>query len=146
MFLSPRPSVVVGCHSDLDLKEPIFSCPMTLIVDTSVGLFMSSFDPIFLFSPLTFLHLFQALCWSNIKGEFRAGVCECVWIMGSLGGETAKRKAMWLYPKVLGSNPSERWGQSACCSHGVVYIFGVCKILLEVKAVFCSFFLIISGY
>ncbi|KAG6646756.1 uncharacterized protein LOC122314710 isoform X1 [Carya illinoinensis] len=46
--------------------------------------------------------------------------------MGSLGGETAKKKAMWLYPKVLGSNPSERWGHSACCSQGVVYIFGGC--------------------
>ncbi|KAG2694614.1 hypothetical protein I3760_08G153900 [Carya illinoinensis] len=46
--------------------------------------------------------------------------------MGSLGGETAKKKAMWLYPKVLGSNPSERWGHSACCSPGVVYVFGGC--------------------
>lgn len=47
-------------------------------------------------------------------------------IMGSLGGEVAKKKAMWLYPKVLGFNPSERWGHSACCSHGVVYVFGGC--------------------
>ncbi|XP_059438300.1 uncharacterized protein LOC132171093 [Corylus avellana] len=46
--------------------------------------------------------------------------------MGSLGGETAKKKAMWLYPKVLGSHPSERWGHSACSSHGVVYVFGGC--------------------
>jgi hypothetical protein len=45
--------------------------------------------------------------------------------MGSLGGETARKKAMWLYPKVLGSHPSERWGHSACSSHGVVYVFGV---------------------
>jgi len=45
--------------------------------------------------------------------------------MGSLGGETAKKKAMWLYPKVLGFNPSERWGHSACYSHGIVYVFGV---------------------
>lgn len=46
--------------------------------------------------------------------------------MGSLGGETAKKKAMWLYPKVLGFNPSERWGHSACYSHGLVYVFGGC--------------------
>ncbi|KAL9341423.1 hypothetical protein Peur_064748 [Populus x canadensis] len=46
--------------------------------------------------------------------------------MGSLGGETAKKKAMWLYPKVLGFNPSERWGHSACYSHGIVYVFGGC--------------------
>ncbi|KAB5529148.1 hypothetical protein DKX38_019229 [Salix brachista] len=46
--------------------------------------------------------------------------------MGSLGGETARKKAMWLYPKVLGFNPSERWGHSACYSHGIVYVFGGC--------------------
>ncbi|KAJ7973263.1 BTB-kelch protein [Quillaja saponaria] len=46
--------------------------------------------------------------------------------MGSLGGETARKKAMWLYPKVLGFNPSERWGHSACFSEGVMYIFGGC--------------------
>ena len=46
--------------------------------------------------------------------------------MGSQGGEAAKKKAMWLYPKVFGFNPSERWGHSACYSHGVVYVFGVC--------------------
>ncbi|XP_058077112.1 uncharacterized protein LOC131225578 isoform X2 [Magnolia sinica] len=47
--------------------------------------------------------------------------------MGSLGGEVLmKKKAMWLYPKVLGFNPSERWGHSACCSNGVVYVFGGC--------------------
>ncbi|KAF8401314.1 hypothetical protein HHK36_012247 [Tetracentron sinense] len=45
---------------------------------------------------------------------------------GSMGGEVVKKKAMWLYPKVLGFNPSERWGHSACCSNGVVYIFGGC--------------------
>ncbi|GAB4855654.1 hypothetical protein Ancab_024276 [Ancistrocladus abbreviatus] len=45
--------------------------------------------------------------------------------MGSLGGE-APRKAMWLYPKAVGFNPSERWGHSACYSHGLVYIFGGC--------------------
>ncbi|XP_024039010.1 acyl-CoA-binding domain-containing protein 5 isoform X1 [Citrus sinensis] len=46
--------------------------------------------------------------------------------MSSLGGENAKRAAMWLYPKVLGFNPPERWGHSACYSHGAVYIFGGC--------------------
>ncbi|KAF5746701.1 Galactose oxidase/kelch repeat superfamily protein putative isoform 2 [Tripterygium wilfordii] len=46
--------------------------------------------------------------------------------MGSLGFETPKKKAMWLYPKVLGFNPSERWGHSACSSQGLVYVFGGC--------------------
>ncbi|KAM7273241.1 hypothetical protein ACFE04_027905 [Oxalis oulophora] len=55
--------------------------------------------------------------------------------MGSLGGETTttsnsiimeKKKAMWLYPKVLGFNPSERWGHSACYSNGSIYVFGGC--------------------
>ncbi|XP_068662718.1 uncharacterized protein [Aristolochia californica] len=46
--------------------------------------------------------------------------------MGSLGAELVKKKAMWLYPKALGFNPSERWGHSACCSNGVVYVFGGC--------------------
>lgn len=46
--------------------------------------------------------------------------------MGSLGGEVStKKKAMWLYPKVIGVSPSERWGHSACYSNGLVYIFGV---------------------
>ncbi|KAI5587115.1 hypothetical protein BDE02_05G010100 [Populus trichocarpa] len=46
--------------------------------------------------------------------------------MGSLGREASKKMAMWLYPKVSGFNPSERWGHSACYSHGVVYVFGGC--------------------
>ncbi|XVF41760.1 hypothetical protein PTKIN_Ptkin01aG0306300 [Pterospermum kingtungense] len=46
--------------------------------------------------------------------------------MGSLGAETAKKKAMWLYPKVSGFNPSERWGHSSCYSNGVLYVFGGC--------------------
>jgi hypothetical protein len=49
-------------------------------------------------------------------------------VMGSLGREASKKMAMWLYPKVSGFNPSERWGHSACYSHGVVYVFGVCLI------------------
>ncbi|PQP96114.1 hypothetical protein Pyn_37868 [Prunus yedoensis var. nudiflora] len=46
--------------------------------------------------------------------------------MGSLPGETARKKAMWLYPKVMGLNPSERWGHSACYARGVLYVFGGC--------------------
>ncbi|ONK63216.1 uncharacterized protein A4U43_C07F12590 [Asparagus officinalis] len=50
--------------------------------------------------------------------------------MGSLGGaslEVVKRKkAMWLYPKVVGFNPPERWGHSACLSDGLLYVFGGC--------------------
>lgn len=47
--------------------------------------------------------------------------------MGSLGGEEATRKkAMWLYPKLMGFNPSERWGHSACYFQGNMYVFGVC--------------------
>ncbi|XP_024019116.1 acyl-CoA-binding domain-containing protein 4 [Morus notabilis] len=46
--------------------------------------------------------------------------------MGSLGVEVAEKKAMWLYPKVMGFNPSERWGHSACYSQGILYVFGGC--------------------
>ncbi|XP_039032195.1 rab9 effector protein with kelch motifs-like isoform X3 [Hibiscus syriacus] len=46
--------------------------------------------------------------------------------MESSGAQMAKRKAMWLYPKVSGFSPSERWGHSACYSNGVVYVFGGC--------------------
>ncbi|KAE8675450.1 Detected protein of confused Function [Hibiscus syriacus] len=46
--------------------------------------------------------------------------------MESSGAQMAKRKAMWLYPKVSGFNSSERWGHSACYSNGVVYVFGGC--------------------
>ncbi|CAL5330085.1 RING finger protein B-like isoform X1 [Camellia sinensis] len=45
--------------------------------------------------------------------------------MGSLGGEVAN-KAMWLYPKVMGFNPTERWGHSSCYSDGSIYVFGGC--------------------
>ncbi|KAM0915968.1 hypothetical protein ACQ4PT_010484 [Festuca glaucescens] len=37
-----------------------------------------------------------------------------------------RRKAMWLYPKVVGFNPPERWGHSACFFEGVIYVFGGC--------------------
>ncbi|KAF5194047.1 Rab9 effector protein [Thalictrum thalictroides] len=48
-------------------------------------------------------------------------------MMRSLGSDqVVKNKAMWLYPKVSDFNPSERWGHSACCYSGVVYIFGGC--------------------
>lgn len=77
--------------------------------------------------------------------KLRKCVCVCVClIMGSLGVETAKKKAMWLYPKVLGSHPSERWGHSACSSHGVLYVFGVCLTLISTLS--GLFFLIISRY
>ncbi|KAK8934140.1 hypothetical protein KSP39_PZI014291 [Platanthera zijinensis] len=48
--------------------------------------------------------------------------------MGSLGGGEAvkRRKAMWLYPKIVGFNPPERWGHSACIFDGVLYVFGGC--------------------
>ncbi|ERN03111.1 rab9 effector protein with kelch motifs [Amborella trichopoda] len=42
-----------------------------------------------------------------------------------MGGGVVK-KPMWLYPRVLGFNPSERWGHSACYSDGVLYVFGGC--------------------
>ncbi|KAL0387338.1 UNVERIFIED_CONTAM: Kelch domain-containing protein 3 [Sesamum radiatum] len=44
--------------------------------------------------------------------------------MGSLGEVVARNKAMWLCPKMMGSNPSERWGHSACYFNGLLYIFG----------------------
>ncbi|KAL7082153.1 hypothetical protein ACP275_14G081900 [Erythranthe tilingii] len=49
--------------------------------------------------------------------------------MGSLGGEasSATNKAMLVYPKMFGANPSERWGHSACFFNGLVYIFGGCR-------------------
>ncbi|KAI5007607.1 hypothetical protein ZWY2020_054768 [Hordeum vulgare] len=37
-----------------------------------------------------------------------------------------RRKAMWLYPKVVGFNPPERWGHSACFFQGLIYVFGGC--------------------
>ncbi|WCJ43060.1 Rho GTPase-activating protein gacHH [Euphorbia peplus] len=46
--------------------------------------------------------------------------------MGSLGDDSSRKKAMWVFPKVLGFHPSERWGHSSCYSHGAVYIFGGC--------------------
>ncbi|XP_019186196.1 PREDICTED: acyl-CoA-binding domain-containing protein 5-like [Ipomoea nil] len=50
--------------------------------------------------------------------------------MGSLGGgeiANSNKKALWVYPKVMGANPSERWGHSACYCNGLVYIFGGCR-------------------
>nr|XP_043608740.1 RING finger protein B-like [Erigeron canadensis] len=46
--------------------------------------------------------------------------------MGSLGNGEFKKATMWLYPKFMGFNPSERWGHSACYSNGFLYIFGGC--------------------
>ncbi|KAK4424527.1 Rho GTPase-activating protein gacHH [Sesamum alatum] len=47
--------------------------------------------------------------------------------MGSLGEVVARNKAMWLCPKMMGANPSERWGHSACFFNGLLYIFGGCR-------------------
>ncbi|XP_022895904.1 acyl-CoA-binding domain-containing protein 6-like isoform X3 [Olea europaea var. sylvestris] len=47
--------------------------------------------------------------------------------MASLEGEVLIKKAMWMYPKVAGANPSERWGHSACYYNGLIYIFGGCR-------------------
>ncbi|KAG9144860.1 hypothetical protein Leryth_018988 [Lithospermum erythrorhizon] len=46
--------------------------------------------------------------------------------MGSLSVEVSRKKTMWMYPKVVGAQPSERWGHSACYFNGLVYIFGGC--------------------
>ncbi|XP_071696261.1 uncharacterized protein [Rutidosis leptorrhynchoides] len=46
--------------------------------------------------------------------------------MGSIGYGDLMKKAMWLYPRFMGFNPSERWGHSACFSNGFLYIFGGC--------------------
>ncbi|GAB2287276.1 hypothetical protein Dimus_021657 [Dionaea muscipula] len=49
--------------------------------------------------------------------------------MGSHGAgahDEVVKKAMWLYPKAMGFIPSERWGHTACYSHGLVYVFGGC--------------------
>ncbi|XP_057515376.1 uncharacterized protein LOC130796943 [Amaranthus tricolor] len=46
--------------------------------------------------------------------------------LGNLMG-IEEKKAMWLYPKVIGSNnPSERWGHTACFFQTHVYVFGGC--------------------
>ncbi|KAK3199402.1 hypothetical protein Dsin_022817 [Dipteronia sinensis] len=49
--------------------------------------------------------------------------------MGSLGGHESEKKkspTMWIFPKILGFSPPQRWGHSACYSNGVVYVFGGC--------------------
>ncbi|XP_020213093.1 acyl-CoA-binding domain-containing protein 4 isoform X1 [Cajanus cajan] len=46
--------------------------------------------------------------------------------MSSVVPQVSKNKAMWLHPKVLGFNPSERWGHSACFSNSLMYVFGGC--------------------
>lgn len=59
--------------------------------------------------------------------------------MGSLGGEVARgKKAMLVYPKMMGANPSERWGHSACYFNGLIYIFGV-SILSVLYSSFCIY-------
>lgn len=56
-----------------------------------------------------------------------------------------RRKAMWLYPKVVGFNPPERWGHSACFFEGVIYVFGVCLPSSVVDSVPSSFASIASS-
>ncbi|CAJ1869514.1 unnamed protein product [Sphenostylis stenocarpa] len=46
--------------------------------------------------------------------------------MSSSLPQVPNKKTMWLHPKVLGFNPSERWGHSACFSKGLMYVFGGC--------------------
>ncbi|KAK8573586.1 hypothetical protein V6N13_009676 [Hibiscus sabdariffa] len=55
--------------------------------------------------------------------------------MESFGAQMAKRNAMWLYPKVSGFNPSERWGHSACYSNGTVYVFGFVWFLVSLSVI-----------
>ncbi|EOY11668.1 Galactose oxidase/kelch repeat superfamily protein, putative isoform 2 [Theobroma cacao] len=95
---------------------------------------MSSFDPLFLSSACFIIvkHCVEVeLKLSQrrqrpLKERAKKRIHHTHKKMGSLGAETAKKKAMWLYPKVSGFNPSERWGHSACYSNGVVYVFGGC--------------------
>ncbi|XP_022720144.1 acyl-CoA-binding domain-containing protein 4-like isoform X2 [Durio zibethinus] len=93
---------------------------------------MSSFDPLFLSSACFIIvkHCVEVELTLNqskrpLKREKKKKTTSHK-TMGSLGAETAKKKAMWLYPKVSGFSPSERWGHSACYSNGVVYVFGGC--------------------
>ena len=47
--------------------------------------------------------------------------------MSCVGSEVAAmNKAMWLYPKIMGFNPPEKWGHTACYSNGYLYVCGVC--------------------
>ncbi|KAL1545983.1 tip elongation aberrant protein 1-like isoform X1 [Salvia divinorum] len=55
--------------------------------------------------------------------ESKINLMEC---LGG-GGEVARNSAMWVYPKMMGANPSERWGHSASYFNGLIYIFGGCR-------------------
>ncbi|KAK7397114.1 hypothetical protein VNO78_18281 [Psophocarpus tetragonolobus] len=121
-------------YIDLDLKEPIFSCLLILIVDTSLGLLMSSLNQ----------SLFPNDSWSStVTSSASTTVFNLCFLklqastlpsahshhhtkMTSSLPQVAKNQAMWLHPKVLGFNPSERWGHSACFSKGLMYVFGGC--------------------
>ncbi|XP_063940106.1 uncharacterized protein LOC108201128 isoform X2 [Daucus carota subsp. sativus] len=47
--------------------------------------------------------------------------------MSCVGSEVAAmNKAMWLYPKIMGFNPPEKWGHTACYSNGFLYVCGGC--------------------
>lgn len=48
----------------------------------------------------------------------------------------AMNKAMWLYPKIMGFNPSEKWGHTACYSNGFLYVYGGCCGGLHFRDVF----------
>eukprot|EP00249_Psilotum_nudum_P020940 c27907_g1_i1 orf=651-3365(+) len=39
---------------------------------------------------------------------------------------SVKARPTWLYPQVVGYNPSERWGHSSCFFDGRLYVFGGC--------------------
>ncbi|XP_042438308.1 acyl-CoA-binding domain-containing protein 5-like isoform X2 [Zingiber officinale] len=89
--------------------------------------FISDFDPCRPFFLTSSLPAYQwpVLCLSStqLSGEEESEGGE----MGSRGVEAVKRrKAMWLYPKVPGFNPPERWGHSVCFFDGAVYVFGGC--------------------
>ncbi|KAL5068818.1 hypothetical protein RYX36_019705 [Vicia faba] len=55
----------------------------------------------------------------------------------SLLAETPNKKPKWLYPKVLGFSPSQRWGHSACFSGRFMYVFGGCCGGLHFSDVLC---------
>ncbi|KAK1401844.1 Galactose oxidase/kelch repeat superfamily protein [Heracleum sosnowskyi] len=42
------------------------------------------------------------------------------------GEVVAMNKPMWLYPKIMGFNPPEKWGHTSCYSNGFLYVYGGC--------------------
>lgn len=92
--------------SDLDLCRPLYSLPhTTLSLATSRA------------GEVVRLRVQCAFQGRRERGRDRRD---------SGGMEVVKRrKATWLYPKLAGYSPPERWGHSACFFYGVVYVFGV---------------------